>query len=181
MSITAAIAGRAGRALNVGIRLLAAACLTLVAACTGTDATLGVGPGSARLQPAQVAVEITPGTDAVYFAPIVGAPADKVTILSQRLAESAQANSVTVVPENARGLTHEIRGYFSAFSEDGSTSIIHVWDVFTPQGDRVYRIEARETVPGAASDPWTVVPAETMRKAADTLLADYRGWRAQAS
>ncbi|MEL6920957.1 MAG: hypothetical protein AAFO77_08005, partial [Pseudomonadota bacterium] len=64
-----------------------------------------------------------------------------------------------------------------AISEDTSTTVIHVWDVFSPSGERVHRIQAQQSVPGTADDPWTLVPSTAMEQIADTVLREYARWR----
>ncbi|MEN0002035.1 MAG: hypothetical protein AAF940_14230, partial [Pseudomonadota bacterium] len=69
-------------------------------------------------------------------------------------------------------------GYFSAISSGNQTTVTHVWDVFSPAGERVHRIQAQETVPGNASDPWSIVPSATMEQIATKVLDQYAAWRA---
>ncbi|QKV17108.1 hypothetical protein [Oricola thermophila] len=179
------------------LRLASLACaLLLVSACTGTDSGLGIGQpqdpdeaaaearfpaiaGDAAAQGAVTAAN-TP-TDApeiarVYFAPVVGVSVDKVEPLSKRLGSVGSASGVRLVPAEAGGYTHEIKGYFSAFTESGSTTVVHVWDVITPSGQRVHRIQGQETVPGATPDPWASVPPATMEAIADSFMLAYTAW-----
>lgn len=167
------------------LRMLALLCLAAsVAACTGPDPNLGVTPDAeqAQSEPATIAALPPPpaGGSNVYFAPIVGAPVSKITPLSRRLSAAAESANVQLAPARAANLTHEIRGYFSALSEGDTTTVIHVWDVFTPDGQRVHRIQAQELVPGVADDPWSVVPDATMEQIADRLLTAYQNWRNSA-
>jgi hypothetical protein len=117
----------------------------------------------------------------VHFAPIVGAPVDRVAALSSRLSASGAQNNIRIMPSASSGVDHEIRGYFSALSENGQTTVIHVWDVFTPSGQRVHRIQGQERVPGTNADPWQAVPASAMERIADTMLSDYNAWRGRAA
>lgn len=166
--------------------------LFALAACTGSDGTLGMGTpdqNETAQAPAGAADANAPGAVAttakplpvyeiarVYFAPIVGASVDKVAALSQRLVDAGAANGVRLVPQGTPGLTNEIKGYFSAFSENGSTTVIHVWDVVSPSGQRVHRIQGQETIPGVSPDPWTNVSPETMAAIADKVIAAYVAW-----
>jgi hypothetical protein len=182
-------------------RLAAMACLLiLVTACTGSEKVLDLESGQDQDQAAasaqfpSIPSEATPpgavttpsSTTAVpeiarvHFAPIVGAPVDKVEALSKRLVAAGSAQGVRLVSQdaagNAAGYTHEIKGYFSAFSENGSTTVIHVWDVITPSGQRVHRIQGQETVPGVTPDPWASVTPATMEAIADKVIAAYAAW-----
>ncbi len=174
-------------------RLLVAGGLLLVmSACNSTDPTLGVeqpetqaattpepGQATAETQEQTQTASIAPANLVanVYFAPVVGAPVNNVTALSRRLSSAAPLNGIKLESSASITINHEIRGYFSALSESGSITVIHVWDVFTPQGQRVHRIQGEEKIVGAASDPWAAVPAATMEKIADTVLSQYVSWR----
>ena len=182
-------------------RLAGLTCLLLiVAACTGTDSSLGVGqkdasddaaasaqfpvlPGDTAATTSQTAAASATSLAAaeigrVHFAPIVGAPVEKVSVLSRRLGPSASAKGVRLVNSDNPERTHEIKGYFSAFSENGTTTVVHVWDVLTPTGQRAHRIQGQEQVSGANADPWQIVPAATMEAIADKVIAEYAAWRA---
>ena len=115
----------------------------------------------------------------VHFAPIVGAPVAQVSALSRHLSAVAPQRDIRLEPSASAGIDHEIRGYFSALSENGQTTVIHVWDVFTPSGRRVHRIQGQERFAGASGDPWAAVPASVMEAVADRMLAEYLAWRAQ--
>jgi len=176
-----------------------AAIAALTAGCTlggnqqanQVEQTLDVGAGSVAVNPNLDAVTpgatpqtapaqaFAPNAARVHFAPIVGAPVDKVTSLSRRLAATGPTNNVRIEPSQSAGVDHEIRGYFSALSENGATTVIHVWDVFTPGGQRVHRIQGQARVAGASGDPWASVPAATMEQIADTVLSEYLTWRGQ--
>lgn len=177
-------------------RLAGMACLLLlVASCTGADSTFGLGKKQDRsnaaanaqfpsvdgtAQPGGVAAAGPPANGQelarVYFAPVVGAPVQLVAALSKRLGAVGSANGVTLVPQGTSGMTNEIKGYFSAFTENGSTSVIHVWDVVSPSGQRVHRIQGQEVVPGATADPWASVTPETMDSIADKVMSQYILW-----
>jgi hypothetical protein len=184
-------------------RLAGLTCLLLiVVACTGTDSSLGVGqkdgsgdaaasaqfpvlPGDTAATTSQTAAASASATNLaapeigrVHFAPIVGAPVEKVSALSRQLGPSASAKGVRLVNSDNPERTHEIKGYFSAFSENGSTTVVHVWDVLTPTGQRAHRIQGQEQVSGANDDPWQIVPAATMEAIADKVIAEYAAWRA---
>lgn len=174
---------------TIGFRALAACVISLaLAACSSTDSSLGVDTASQASTPT-VAVPTTTidvaltsnqpnaAVGNVYFAPIVGAPVSKVTALSKRLSAAAPLNSIKLQASSSTTIDHEIRGYFSAFSESGQTTVIHVWDVFTPQGQRVHRIQGQEKVAGTGTEPWSVVPPATMEQIADSVLRQYASWR----
>lgn len=175
-------------------RLSIAAGLVLVlvlSACNSTDSTLGIeqpatasnAPDSTEVVPANAGAQVAAlNPDAqlsnVYFAPVVGAPVKSVSALSKRLSSAAGGNSIKLESSTSPNIDHEIRGYFSALSEGGTTTVIHVWDVFTPQGQRVHRIQGQEKISGSGTEPWTNVPSSAMERIADTVLGQYASWRA---
>ncbi|MEO1702507.1 MAG: hypothetical protein AAFR71_10690 [Pseudomonadota bacterium] len=178
------------------------AIILTVSACNSTDDTLtvgdgsvGGGPGTSAPNPAGVTNQLpsqqppgttstpapaaaTTGQPQVYFAPVVGAPVDKVTALSQRLSVKGPEQGIQLLPSRLPTVSHEVRGYFSAISANGNTIVTHVWDVFSPSGERIHRIQSQETVSGSAADPWSVVPTTTMELIADKVLGSYVAWRA---
>ena len=165
---------RNGRAVFPALALV-------LAACTSPESTLDIAGANAQFPDTGGATQeaaLPAGTARVHFAPIVGAPVDKVTALSRQLSADAQAAQVRLEPSASTAIEHEIRGYFSAFSDNGETTVIHVWDVFAPDGRRVHRIQGQEKVPGEAPDPWSIVPPELMARIAAKVIADYRAFRA---
>lgn len=162
--------------------IFAASCLVGLAACNATDSTLGVSEPSIQTANGNTAA-LTPNAAVynVYFAPIVGAPVASITPLSSQLSAAAPANRIALQPSASQTIDHEIRGYFSALSQNGSITVIHVWDVFSRQGQRVHRIQDQVTIPGTANDPWAAVPPETMQAIADKVLAEYAAWRGGSS
>lgn len=169
----------------------------LLGACNSTDPTLGVEqPESSSTVSTTTPTDVessptTSGTEVasvapvaalsnVYFAPVVGAPVTSVEALSERLSAAAPLKGIKLEPSASISINHEIRGYFSALSESGTITVIHVWDIFTPQGQRVHRIQGEEKIVGAASDPWAAVPPATMQKIADAVLNQYATWLGNA-
>jgi len=179
------------------LRLAGLACLlALLTACTGSDKVLDLEepqdveraaaqarfPEIAGQQAAPGAVVASnaptaaPEIARVHFAPVVGVSVGKVEPLSKRLGPAGSANGIRLVPADAGEITHELKGYFSAFSENDTTIVIHVWDVITPSGQRVHRIQGQETVAGATPDPWASVQPATMEAIADKVIAAYAAW-----
>jgi hypothetical protein len=144
-------------------------------------AAAAVDPNATTTENAAAPQAFAAGAARLHFAPIVGAPVEKVTALSRRLSAAGAQNNIRIEPSASAGVDHEIRGYFSALSENGQTTVIHVWDVFTPSGQRVHRIQGQERVSGTNADPWQAVPASAMERIADTMLSDYNAWRGRAA
>lgn len=189
---------RAARLALTGAAMLAAlalaACQTSEGEANAVENTLEIVGAASAIDPNAV-VEASPGTSGsdaspqafagnaarVHLAPIVGAPVEQVSVLSRRLSAAAPQRNIRLERSASAGIDHEIRGYFSALSENGQTTVIHVWDVFTPSGQRVHRIQGQERFAGASGDPWDAVPASVMQTIADRMLADYLGWRGRTA
>lgn len=173
--------------MAVAMTLVVAGCTTSGGESSAVESTLdintpegttAVDPNAEGTQTASLQA-FAGSTARVHFAPIVGAPVEQVNALSQRLSTAGPQNAIRLEPAAGRGINHEIRGYFSALSENGQTTVIHVWDVFTPNGQRVHRIQGQERASGTAANPWDAVTASMMQTIADKVLADYNAWRGQ--
>ena len=178
-------------------RIVAAACLvvagSVLAACTSSQDVLepsalvgtaaspasppafpvatGAQPGAAAGQVAAIA------TDArVQFAPVVGAPTNVATSLSGRLSARAGARGIALVGSGDGTATHVMKGYFSAISDGGQTTVIYVWDVTDPAGTRVHRIQGQTKAPSSGADGWDDVRAATMESIADETLDRLASW-----
>ncbi len=113
------------------------------------------------------------GLRQVQFLPIVGAPPDSVAQLAQALARNAPGSNVQIVAASAGTAPTRLKGYLSAMTENGQTSVIYVWDVLDAAGNRINRIQGQEPATGRASgDAWTAVGPETMEAIARRTLAE---------
>jgi hypothetical protein len=173
-----------------------ATCLLIaaaLAACNSTDATLGVegaGTPDSQTPAATTQAAATPTTAApatpqavaassvrMRFAPIIGAPVEKVTPLSRRLSARAKEKSIAIVASTDQTATHVLKGYFSVLAEGSSSTVIYVFDVLDPSGNRMHRIQGQESVSGSdATDSWAAVPATTMETIADKAMAGFTQW-----
>lgn len=125
--------------------------------------------------------DVVAGAVKMRFAPIIGAPVDKVTPLSRRISARAKEQAITIVASTDLTATHVFKGYFSLLQEGTGTTIIYVFDVLDPTGNRLHRIQGQETVPTVAgADPWASVPPATMETIADKTMADFKQWLATA-
>jgi hypothetical protein len=164
-----------------------------LAACNSTEATLDVAsdgtpastaPATATQLPATApAVTTTPqqavATSSVRmrFAPIIGAPVDKVTPLSRRISARAKEKSIAIVASTDQTATHVFKGYFSVLSEGSSSTVIYVFDILDPSGNRMHRIQGQESVAGNnATDAWAAVPGTVMETIADKAMAGFTQW-----
>ena len=89
----------------------------------------------------------------------------------------AGERGLTLVPNTENNYTHVLKGYFSAFSENGKTTVVYVWDVLDPSGNRLHRIQGQEAVAvDGGSDAWAAVPPEAMERIADRSVDSLALW-----
>jgi predicted small lipoprotein YifL len=116
-------------------------------------------------------------TDArVQFAPVIGVSAEAVPTLAARLRARAAQRGVTVAGANDSSTSHVMKGYFSAFTEGGETTVIYVWDVLDPGGNRLHRIQGQQKQPGSSGEGWSSVTAPTMEAIADRSIDELAVW-----
>ncbi|MBB3914040.1 hypothetical protein [Rhizobium fabae] len=127
-------------------------------------AALNAGPSSAR-------------GNTVRFLPIIGAPVQAVTPLSRQLGAEARAHGLSIKSSNDASSDYILKGYLSAFSDDGKVTVVYVWDILDNGGARLHRIQGQESVPTAAADPWAGVPASVMQQIGSKTIAEFSSWR----
>ncbi|SJZ95255.1 hypothetical protein [Consotaella salsifontis] len=111
-------------------------------------------------------------TTEVQFLPVIGAPVDRVELLSQALSRYAQSNGIAIVAEANQPGGLRLKGYFSAFADGGSTTVTYVWDVLDTSDERVRRLQGQENVAGTAGDPWSLVGQEVFDDIAARTLGE---------
>lgn len=112
----------------------------------------------------------------VQFAPVVGATAKAVAPLSRRLALRAAERGIKLSGRSDSQTTHVMKGYFSAISEAGQTTVIYVWDVLDPSGNRLHRIQGQSKAGGGNGDAWSSVSDVTMETIADNTIQSLAKW-----
>lgn len=116
-------------------------------------------------------------TDArVRFAPVIGAPGTASAPLATRLNARATQRGIGLVGPDDKSATHVMKGYFSAITEDGETSVIYVWDVTDPAGTRVHRIQGQARALSGGADGWNGVQPATMEAIADQTIDQLASW-----
>ncbi|WP_367718417.1 hypothetical protein AB2N04_08780 [Nitratireductor sp. GISD-1A_MAKvit] len=116
--------------------------------------------------------------DRVQFAPVVGATTEAVPALSRRLEARARQSGISIVPESGNP-SMVMKGYFSAIADGGKTTVIYVWDVLDPSGNRLHRIQGQQAAPGGQGDGWSSVTNATMEAVADSTISQLSTWLAQ--
>jgi hypothetical protein len=165
----------------------------LLAGCNSTESALDIGvakpaepvaavspDAAAPGQPASPAAQAAAlsGTR-MQFAPMIGAPVTQVTALSRRLTLRAKDKNLSIFPAAEKNVTHILKGYFSLLNEGGKLSVLYVFDVIDPSGNRLHRISGQESAGAAAANAtWETVPAALMEKIADRTIDEFARWRA---
>jgi len=138
-----------------------------------------ITPPATPANPAAPAVAaIAPGSARVYVAPVVGAAENAATPLTQRLGVRATERGIALVPSDTADATFTMKGYFSAFTEGPQTTVIYVWDVLDPSGNRLHRIQGQEKESGGSGEGWSAVTQRTMQAIADRTIDDLTAWLA---
>lgn len=129
---------------------------------------------SAATAPGQAAAIRTSAK--VQFAPVIGTSPGSVNPLASRLMARAAQRGIAVAPAGDATTTHVIKGYFSAFTEQRETTVIYVWDVLDPAGNRLHRIQGQQKVAAAQGEGWNSVTPQTMEAIADRTIDDLATW-----
>ncbi len=114
----------------------------------------------------------------IQFAPIVGTSVEAATSLSERLAVRARERGIRMTGASDTGMTHMLKGYFTPLAEGKETTVIYVWDVYDPTGNRVHRISGQQKAPSAGGDGWASVPSAAMQAIADATIDQLTAWLA---
>jgi L-asparaginase/Glu-tRNA(Gln) amidotransferase subunit D len=112
----------------------------------------------------------------VQFSPVIGATAEASTPLAARIAARASARGIVLVGTGDTSATLVMKGYFSAISENGETTVIYVWDVVDRAGNRIHRVQGQAKAAGAGG--WPDVRPETMETIADQTVDQLASWLA---
>ena len=138
-----------------------------------------VGAVSVQSASADATAALDPGIAArtrLRFDPIVGATVDVATPLTERLAQRARARGIRLAGNTDPSTTHVLKGYFSTLTEGGRTTVIYVWDVYDPSGNRLHRINGQQKAPAGGGEGWAAVPPATMQTIADSTIDQLASW-----
>lgn len=163
--------------------LLLSSCLS---ACTSTQSALTIKnePVAVATGTSAAVTTTMPPTRAsaisaqnLYIASIIGAPLNIADPLTKRLNQTAQAHGLTVTGTENSPSTHILKGYFSALADAGQTTILYVWDVLDPAGNRLHRIQGEQKVQGTTADSWGAVTPNAIAAIANQTIEQYQNWR----
>lgn len=140
----------------------------------GAPAATGTTPAPT---PAQAAAVLS--KTRLQIAPIVGASVEAATPLTQQLAARAKESGIVIAGSADQSATHVLKGYFSTISEGKDTTVIYVWDVYDPAGNRLHRINGQQKAPTVnGAEGWAAVPPATMQAIADQTVGQLTSWLA---
>jgi hypothetical protein len=114
----------------------------------------------------------------IQIAPIVGSTVEAVTPLTRRLSQRAASRGIALVSSGATDTTHLLKGYFSAITEGSETTVIYVWDVLDPSGNRLHRIQGQEKTANSAAEGWSGVSSPTMEAIGEKTIDQLAAWLA---
>ncbi|AGB44641.1 hypothetical protein LB516_26870 [Mesorhizobium sp. CO1-1-7] len=154
----------------------AAATVPAPAPSTAATATTTAG-APAPITSAQAAAILA--KTRLQIAPIVGASVEAATPLTAELQTRARQRGITLAGSQDQTATHVLKGYFSAMTEGKDTTVIYVWDVYDPSGNRLHRINGQMKAPStgsrdsAGADSWKSVSPATMQAIADQTIDQF--------
>ncbi|ESX13069.1 hypothetical protein NKI32_01980 [Mesorhizobium sp. M0761] len=113
----------------------------------------------------------------LQIAPIVGASVEAATPLTAELQTRAKQRGITLAGSADQAATHVLKGYFSTMTEGKDTTVIYVWDVYDPAGNRLHRINGQQKAPSVnAAEGWPAVAPATMQAVADQTIDQFAAW-----
>lgn len=153
-------------------------------AAQGTSAA--TSPTATSTAPTATAATSTPATPAqtaalaktrLQVAPIVGASVEAAAPLTTELQTRARQRGLTLVGSTDQTATHVLKGYFSTMSEGKDTTVIYVWDIYDPSGNRLHRINGQQKAPAVGGgEGWPTVAPATMQAIADQTIDQFAAW-----
>jgi hypothetical protein len=114
----------------------------------------------------------------IQFAPIVGTSVEAATALSERLSSRARERGIGLTGASDASTTHVLKGYFTPLTEGKQTTVIFVWDVYDPAGNRVHRISGQQKAGTKSGNGWNAVPDATMATIAEATIDQLAAWLA---
>jgi hypothetical protein len=140
-----------------------------------TEPSAPAQPATTTVPPAKSAAVIA--RTRLMVAPIVGASVEAATPLTAELQTRAKQRGIILAGSAGQTPTHVLKGYFSTMSEGKDTTVIYVWDVYDPAGNRLHRINGQQKAPSAnGGEGWAAVAPETMQTIADQTIDQFATW-----
>ncbi|MDG4876098.1 hypothetical protein P9273_13415 [Mesorhizobium sp. WSM4935] len=150
---------------------------TATSATTTAPAPSPAPATTASAKPATPAQTAALAKTRLQVAPIVGASVDAAAPLTAELQTRAKQRGLTLVGSTDQTATHVLKGYFSTMSEGKDTTVIYVWDIYDPSGNRLHRINGQQKAPSVGSgEGWPTVAPATMQAIADQTIDQFAAW-----
>ena len=148
-------------------------------AATASVSTPAQAPaGTTSTTDRSTATAALPAVSRLQFAPIIGTPVEAAAPLTERLALRARERGIAIAP-SGEPQTYVLKGYFSTMTEGKETTVVYVWDVYDPSGNRLHRINGQvKSASANATEGWAAVTPEAMRSIADSTVDQLTAWLA---
>lgn len=132
-------------------------------------------PAAPAAGPAQAAAVLA--RTRLQIAPLVGASIESATPLTERLNARARERGMTLVGSTDTSATHILKGYFSVLTEGKDATVVYVWDLYDPAGNRLHRINGQQKAPSVnGAQGWAAVAPSTMQAVADSTMDQLAAW-----
>ncbi|MBL8580980.1 MAG: hypothetical protein JNL61_01975 [Rhizobiaceae bacterium] len=140
------------------------------------SAPISASPAAEPAPTAAAMAPVTAKAGRIRLTPVVGAPVEASAPLTERLTEQARARGIQLAGDANAAPALVLKGYFSALTENGTTTVIYVWDVYDEAGARLHRITGQQSGPSGKQEGWSSVPPATMRTIADQTIDAFAAW-----
>jgi hypothetical protein len=145
------------------------------AATTAAPANAAAGTAATAATPTRSAAALS--STRLQIAPLVGASVDAATPLTERLNQKARERGITLVGSTDASATNVLKGYFSVLTEGKDTTVVYVWDLYDPSGNRLHRINGQQKAPSInGAEGWAAVSPATMQAVADATIDQLATW-----
>ncbi len=136
--------------------------LLSLSACVSTGSNVSSGFGDS--------------TRTLAFAPLNGPPQPVADQLAQAFATAAVNRGLTLTPYRRRRSAYVVKGFITVVPGKNGTTAVYVWDVLSPDLQRLHRISGQSTDKQRADDPWSALGLETLRSIADDTADQLAIW-----
>ncbi len=111
--------------------------------------------------------------------PFEGVPGNAADQLTNKIAETARREGLTVVLKPHAPARYRLKGWLTAVGNDTATTVVYVYEVLGEDGRRLHRIDGQEPSDGTDGDPWSAVTDDTITIIAERTVAALKAWLAR--
>jgi hypothetical protein len=153
-------------------------CLGLTACMeTASDLNTIRQRSDAKQQPLQVQIQ-APQVPVTLIS-LEGAPDTIIAQFNMALLSEAKLRNILLTSDKTQA-RFKLKGYISAYSAQGGTSMNWVWDMYDSQSQRAQRIDGAQIVKRIEADPWAAIDDVTLKLAASIAMNDVANYLATA-